>query len=69
MTDSNYKFMLADDHKGNKALVVIKGNQTNELIEQLKEIDDSRFIKTAQQLQKIIDSSSIIEKDSDSSCN
>ena len=61
--------MLADDHKGNKALVVIKGNQTNELIEQLKEIDDSRFIKTAQQLQKIIDSSSIIEKDSDSSCN
>ncbi|MGE9920875.1 hypothetical protein [Limosilactobacillus reuteri] len=69
MNNDNYKFILADDHKGNKALVVIKGNFTSELVNQAKVVDDSRFIKTTQQLQKIIDSSSIIEKDSDSSCN
>ncbi|MDD1406486.1 hypothetical protein PSA85_03680 [Limosilactobacillus reuteri] len=43
MKNSNYKFLLADDQKGNKALVVIKGKQTNKLIEQLKEIDDIHF--------------------------
>jgi len=62
MTDSNYKFVLADDHKGNKALVVIKGNQTNELIEQLKEIDDVNFNKNAQELKNVINSSSITKK-------
>lgn len=69
MNNDNYKFILADDHKGNKALVVIKGTWTNDLVNSSKVVDDSHFYKTAQQLKKIIDSSSIIEKDSDSSCN
>lgn len=69
MNNDNYKFILADDHKGNKALVVIKGNLTRELVNKSKVVDDSHFYKTAQQLKKIIESSSIIEKDSDSSCN
>ena len=34
MTDSNYKFMLADDHKGNKVLVVIKGEFSSSLVSQ-----------------------------------
>ena len=69
MNNDNYKFILADDHKGNKALVVIKGTWTNDLVNSSKVVDDSHFYKTAQHLKKIIDSSSIIEKDSDSSCN
>ncbi|MCC4515282.1 hypothetical protein [Limosilactobacillus reuteri] len=62
MKNSNYKFLLADDQKGNKALVVIKGKQTNKLIEQLKEIDDIHFNRTAQVLKNIINSSSVTKK-------
>ena len=43
-------------------MVVIKGNQTNELIEQLKEIDDVNFNKNAQELKNVINSSSITKK-------
>ena len=69
MTDSNYKFMLADDHKGNKVLVVIKGDFTTDLVSRAKIIDDSRFKDTAEQLKRIIDASSVKEKDGDNSCN
>lgn len=65
MTDSNYKFMLADDHKGNKVLAVIKGDFTADLVSQAKIIDDSRFKDTAEQLKRIIDASSVKEKDGD----
>ena len=69
MTDSNYKFMLADDHKVNKVLAVIKGEFSSSLVSQAKIIDDSRFKDTAEQLKRIIDASSVKEKDGDNSCN
>lgn len=69
MTDSNYKFMLADDHKGNKVLAVIKGEFSSSLVSQTKIIDASRFKNTAEQLKRIIDASSVKEKDGDKLCN
>lgn len=69
MNNDNYKFILADDHKGNKALVVIKGTWTNDLVNSSKVVDDSRFKDVAQQLKYIIDSASVIEKDGEQSCN
>ncbi len=68
MTNSNYKFMLADDHKGNKVLTVIKGDFTDDLVSRTKIIDDSRFKDTADLLKRIIDASSVKEKDGDKSC-
>lgn len=69
MRKSNYTFMLADDHKGNKVLAVIKGEFSSNLVNQAKIIDDSRFKDTAEQLKRIIDASSVKEKDGDKSCN
>lgn len=69
MTNSNYKFMLADDHKGNKVLAVIKGDLTADLVSLAKIIDDSRFKDTTDQLKRIIDASSVKEMDGDKSCN
>lgn len=69
MNNDNYKFILADDHKGNKVLTVIKGEFSSSLVSQAKIIDDSRFKNTAEQLKHIIDASSVKEKDGDKSCN
>ena len=69
MNNDNYKFILADDHKGNKVLTVIKGEFSSSLVSQAKIIDDSRFKNTAEQLKRIIDASSVKEKDGDKSCN
>ncbi|WP_431814552.1 hypothetical protein [Limosilactobacillus portuensis] len=69
MNNDNYKFILADDHKGNKALVVIKGELSTDLVGNAKTITDTRFNAVADQLKKIIDSVSVIEKDGDQSCN
>lgn len=63
MTSKNYEFILADDHKGNKALVVIKGKLSMELATQAKVVDDNRFKDVAQQIKHIIDSSNVIDKD------
>ena len=69
MKNDNYKFILADDHNGNKALVVIKGKLSTELVNQAKVIDENRFNNVAEQLKNIIDSSSVIKKDGGNSCN
>ena len=69
MNNDNYKFILADDHKGNKVLTVIKGEFSSSLVSQAKIIDDSRFKNTAEQLKRIIDASSVKEKDGDKPCN
>lgn len=69
MTSKNYEFILADDHKGNKALVVIKDKLSMELATQAKVVDDNRFKDVARQLKHIIDSSSVIDKDGDKQCN
>ena len=69
MKNDNYKFILADDHKGNKVLAVIKGELSTELVSHAKAITDTRFNIVADQLKKIIDSASIIEKDGEQSCN
>lgn len=69
MNNDNYKFILADDHKGNKALAVIKGKLSTELVSHAKTITDTRFNAVADQLKKIIDSASVIEKDGEQSCN
>ena len=65
MNNDNYKFILADDHKGNKVLAVIKGEFSSSLVSQAKIIDDSRFKDTAEQLKSIINASSVKEKDGD----
>lgn len=69
MNNDNYKFILADDHKGNKVLAVVKGKLSTELVSHAKTITDTRFNAVADQLKKIIDSASVIEKDGDQSCN
>lgn len=69
MNNDNYKFILADDHKGNKVLAVIKGKLSMELVTHAKVVDDDRFKDVAQQLKHIIDSASVIEKDGEQSCN
>ena len=65
MNNDNYKLILADDHKGNKVLAVIKGEMSTELVSNAKTITDTRFNAVADQLKKIIDSSSVIEKGGD----
>ena len=69
MNNDNYKFILADDHKGNKVLAVIKGEMSTELVSNAKTITDTRFNAVTDQLKKIIDSASVIEKDGGQSCN
>ena len=69
MNNDNYKFILADDHNGNKVLAVIKGEMSTELVSNAKTITDTRFNAVADQLKKIIDSASVIEKDGGQSCN
>lgn len=69
MNNDNYKFILADDHKGNKVLAVIKGEMSTELVSNAKTITDTRFNAVADQLKKIIDSVSVIGKDGEQSCN
>lgn len=69
MNNDNYKFILADDHKGNKVLAVIKGELSTELVSNAKTITDTRFNAVADQLKKIIDSVSVIGKDGEQSCN
>ena len=69
MNNDNYKFILADDHKGNKVLAVIKGELSTELVSHAKAITGTRFNVVADQLKKIIDSASVIEKDGEQSCN
>ena len=69
MNNDNYKFILADDHKGNKVLAVIKGEMSTELVSNAKTITDTRFNAVVDQLKKIIDSASVIEKDGEQSCN
>lgn len=64
MNNDNYQFILADDHKGNKLLAVVKGELSTELVNNARTIGGQHFINIlADQLKKIIDSSSVIEKD------
>lgn len=65
MNNDNYKFILADDHKDNKALAVIKGELSTKLVSNAKAITDTRFNAVADQLKKIIDSASVTEKGGD----
>ena len=61
--NDNYQFLLADDHKGNKVLAVIKGELSMELVKSTRLITDEQFNPLAQQLKKIIDSSSVTDND------
>lgn len=56
MKNDNYKVYLADDHQGNKFLLVLKGNG-NKAIEHGHEvkITDSRFNDTKQELINILE--------------
>lgn len=61
--NNNYQFLLADDHKGNKLFAIIKGDFTPALISHTKTIaNNSIDKKTAIQLQKLIDSTTITDK-------
>lgn len=70
MTNDNYKYILADDHNGNKALVIIRGELNNKLVSpaNVHEITDPAFTPYAKQLRKILEQVAT-KKDGDHSCN
>jgi hypothetical protein len=61
MNDNEYKYYLADDHKGNKALFVTKGHiRYEDLVgENVNKISDPKFEPLAQQLRKIINETTV----------
>lgn len=59
MNDNNYSFYLADDHKGNKALTIVKGNLNKELVTSISKIDDPAFSANANELIKILNQSTV----------
>lgn len=54
MNNNNYSFYLADDHKGNKALTIVKGKLNKELVTSIGKIDDPVFSTNANKLIKIL---------------
>ena len=54
MNNDNYSFYLADDHKGNKALTIVKGKLNKELVTSISKIDDPAFSTNANELIKIL---------------
>ena len=52
MNNDNYSFYLADDHKGNKDLTIVKGNLNKELVTSISKIDDPAFSANANELIK-----------------
>lgn len=54
----NYRFILADDHKGNKFLMVVKGDG-NKAMNNRYEITDDRFKSVAKKLIHILEHSSV----------
>lgn len=63
--NENYQFLLADDHKGNKVLAVIKGELSTELVKSTRLITDKRFNQAARQLKRIVDAASVADDDVD----
>lgn len=63
--NDNYQFLLADDHKGNKVLAVIKGEFSTELVKSTRLITDKRFNQAARQLKRIVDAASVADDDAD----
>ena len=59
MKNDNYKFILADDHKGNKALTIVKGNLKKELVTSISKIDDPAFSANANELIKILNQTTV----------
>lgn len=59
MNNDNYSFYLADDHKGNKALTIVKGNLNKELVTSISKIDDPAFSANANQLIKILNQTTV----------
>lgn len=68
MNNDNYSFYLADDHKGNKALTIVKGNLNKELVTSISKIDDPAFSANANELIKILNQTTV-KKGGDHSCN
>lgn len=68
MNSNNYHFILADYHKGNKVLAVIKGKLSVDLVSRAKFVDDGNFNDKADQLKHIINTSSITGGDGDKPC-
>lgn len=59
MNNDNYSFYLADDHKGNKALTIVKGNLNKELVTSISKIDDPAFSANTNQLIKILNQTTV----------
>lgn len=57
MNNNNYKFLLADDHNGNKVLMIVKGN-LKKAINNVGEITDQCF-PYRDQLKSILEHSTI----------
>ena len=59
MNNDNYSFYLADDHKGNKALTIVKGNLNKKLVTSISKIDDPAFSANANELIKILNQTTV----------
>ena len=59
MNNDNYSFYLADDHKGNKALTIVKGNLNKELVTSISKIDAPAFSANANELIKILNQTTV----------
>ena len=59
MNNDNYSFYLADDHKGNKALTIVKGNLNKELVTSISKIDNPAFSANANELIKILNQTTV----------
>lgn len=59
MTDKNFRTIVADDHQGNKAVIIVKGNLTDSLITTSKVLNTDQYPGLAHQLKHIVDSASI----------
>lgn len=66
-----YSFYLADDHKGNKVLIITKGKisyrdlNTNNV----HKIADPKFAPIAKQLRNLIDETTVKTKEGAEQCN
>lgn len=48
LAHTNRFFIVANDHKGNSTLMMVRGKMNDDLLENAKKITDSQFIELAQ---------------------
>lgn len=70
MTNKNYRFFASQDNKGNKMLVIIKGQPNDDLLTNAVKITDPNFAPVAEGLKNIMNHSSFKDtnKDGEKEC-